>query len=348
MSPNIRANPAVVMDIKDHETVSYDRRRFLDQLGRSAAFLALGPAFGPAARSATDETTLITLLHTNDLHSHLEPFSEDDRRNADLGGAARRATLVKRVRRENPNTLLVDAGDAFQGTPFYNFYRGEADYRIMSDVGYDVVNLGNHDFDGGLDALSNAMKFATFAIVSANYDFSRTPLRGRIKPYVIKQFDRVKVGIFGIGIAFEGLVMPANRPGVGYRDPVLAAREAVRRLRQTEGAVLVICLSHLGIYDRPSENTTQAKSVLGDRQLAEQVEGIDAIIGGHTHTFMREPVVVQRPGGGATLIFQVGFGGIKVGRLDFLVKGNKVKSASGRLLSGAEMAVEARADFLSS
>lgn len=323
--------PPIVIDRAVHRIRS--RRAFLHQALQGGASLALAPARELLWQEAPQDSTSITILHTNDLHSHLDPFSDDDRRNAGLGGAARRATLVKRVRKENPNTLLVDAGDAFQGTAYYNFFRGEADYRAMSAVGYDVVTLGNHDFDSGVDALTAAMKHAKFDVVSANYDFSRTLLRDRVKPYVVKQFGRVKVGVTGVGIAFDGLVLPANRVGVRYLDPVSAVRETVRRLRSRESAALVIVLSHLGLYDRSQPAGSGAKTRFGDRQLAEQVEGIDAIVGGHTHTFMKEPVMVQRPGGGTTLIFQVGFGGIKVGRLDFLLKEQKVISATGRLLS---------------
>ncbi len=308
------------------------RRKFIGRLIHGSFGLALVPHFSPLGLPA-EETTHITVLHTNDLHSHIDPFPADDARNAGLGGAARRATLVKRVRKENPNTLLVDAGDAFQGTPYYNFYRGQADYRVMSAVGYDVVTLGNHDFDGGLDALAQAMKFANFDFVSTDYDFSGTVLRNRVRPFVIKKFGNVKIGIFGLGIAFEGLVMPQNHPGVRYRDPVQAARETVRRLRFQEGALLVICLSHLGFYDRNRESSNRTRPELGDRELAEQVEGIDAIVGGHTHTFMKEPVIVPQPDGRSTLIFQVGFGGINVGRLDFFIRQGKVISATGRLLS---------------
>lgn len=314
----------------------WSRRHFLEQTLRTGAGLALGlrPAAMAQAGSRDQTTeTQITILHTNDTHSRLEPFPPDDRRYGGLGGAARRATLVRKIRQENPHTLLVDAGDAFQGTPFYNFYHGEADYRVMSAIGYDVVTLGNHEFDGGLDALARAINFATFDIVSANYDFRQTILRDRIKPYVVRELAGVKVGIFGLGIALDGLVVESNRRGVIYLDPVQTARAMVRTLKLKEEAVLVICLSHLGYYPRkegvPSE---QKKEEFGDVELAEQVEGIDAIIGGHTHTFMREPVVVRRPGGGTTVIFQVGFGGINLGRLDFFIRERSVARWSAEVI----------------
>src|SRR5438445_4676144 len=139
--------------------------------------------------------TLITFLHTNDTHSQIDPISDSDKQNGGKGGVARRATLVKRVRKENPNTLLIDAGDVFQGTPYFNFYKGEVEYKAMSLIGYDVVTLGNHDFDNGVVALASAMKFATFDFVSTNYDVRGTPLEARVKPYVVRTLANVRIGL---------------------------------------------------------------------------------------------------------------------------------------------------------
>src|SRR5437868_3013501 len=158
---------------------------------------------------------LITILHTNDTHSQIDPVSESDKQWAGKGGVARRATLVKRVRKENPNTLMVDAGDVFQGTPYFNFYKGEVEYKSMSLIGYDVVTLGNHDFDNGVEGLVSAMKFANFDFVSANYDFRGTPLETRFKPYVVRTFGNVRVGLFGLGISPDNLITPANFKEIG-------------------------------------------------------------------------------------------------------------------------------------
>src|SRR5437868_15258413 len=152
--------------------------------------------------------TLITILHTNDTHSQIDPVADTDKEYGGKGGVARRATLVKRVRKENPNTLLIDAGDVFQGTPYFNFYKGEVEYKAMSLIGYDVVTLGNHDFDNGVEGLVSAMKFANFDFVSANYDFRGTPIESRVKPYVVRDIAGVRVGIFGLGINPEGLITP--------------------------------------------------------------------------------------------------------------------------------------------
>src|SRR5437016_14110600 len=131
--------------------------------------------------------TLITILHTNDTHSQIDPIADSDKQYGGKGGVARRATLVKHVRKENPNTLLIDAGDVFQGTPYFNFYKGEVEYKAMSLIGYDVVTLGNHDFDNGVAGLVAAMKFANLDLVSTNYDLRGSALENRIKTHVVKE-----------------------------------------------------------------------------------------------------------------------------------------------------------------
>src|SRR4029079_240635 len=192
--------------------------------------------------------TLITILHTNDTHSQIDPIPANDRLYPNKGGVARRATLARRIRKENPNTLLIDAGDVFQGTPYFNFYKGEVEYKSMSLIGYDVVTLGNHDFDNGVDALAAAMKFANFDFVSCNYDVRGTPLESRVKRYVVRTVGGVRVGLFGMGISPDNLITPQNFKGVTYNDPVKAAREVVATLRGAERCNLVIGMSHLGYY----------------------------------------------------------------------------------------------------
>jgi 5'-nucleotidase len=269
---------------------------------------------------------LITILHTNDTHSQIDPLPANDRQYPDKGGVARRATLVKRVRKENPNTLLIDAGDVFQGTPYFNFYKGEVEYKSMSLIGYDVGTLGNHDFDNGVAALAAAMKFANFEFVSANYDVSGTPLASRVKPYVVRLIGGVRVGLFGLGISPDNLITPENFKGVKYNDPVKASQDAVAALRERERCTLVVCMSHLGYYPNDREGG------IGDTQVAAQVDGIDFIASGHTHTFMKQPVLTKTPSGGNTIIFQVGRSGIYVGRVDLKLRDGKVVASAGRLL----------------
>jgi 5'-nucleotidase len=237
-----------------------DRRRFLKNSlvtgaaltipGVASRFIAAGdrgeitrPLLSPARGE-----TLITILHTNDTHSQIDPIPDNDKQYGGKGGVARRATLVKRVRAENPNTLMIDAGDVFQGTPYFNFYKGEVEYKSMSLVGYDVVTLGNHDFDNGVEALAAAMKFANFEFVSTNYDVRGTVLESRVKPYAIRTFGDVRIGLFGLGISPDNLITPENFKGVKYMDPVQMSRGVVRLLRDREKCQLVIGMSHLGYY----------------------------------------------------------------------------------------------------
>ena len=270
--------------------------------------------------------TLITILHTNDTHSQIDPLPENDRQYPGKGGVARRATLAKQVRKENPNTLLIDAGDVFQGTPYFNFYKGEVEYKAMSLIGYDVGTLGNHEFDNGVDALAAAIKFANFDLVSCNYDVRGTPLESRVKPYVVRVLDGVRVGLFGMGVSPQNLITPENFKGINFIDPVKAARETVRVLRERERCTLVVGMSHLGYFAKPREGE------IGDSQVAAQVDGIDFIASGHTHTFMKAPVVTKTPSGKNTIIFQVGKSGIYVGRIDLKLRGGQVVSAAGKLL----------------
>ena len=312
-----------------------NRRRFLKSSLITGAALALPSSLispklwsalaAPLLDVAAGEV-LITILHTNDTHSQIDPVSESDKQWAGKGGVARRATLVKRIRKENPNTLMVDAGDVFQGTPYFNFYKGEVEYKSMSLIGYDVVTLGNHDFDNGVNALAAAMKFANFDFVSTNYDVRGTVLEARVKPYAVRTLGGVRIGLFGLGISPDNLITPQNFQGVKYMDPVQMARGVVRLLREQEKCQLVVGMSHLGYYANPRNNE------IGDTQVAAQVNGIDFIASGHTHTFMEKPVLQKNPAGKDTIIFQVGKSGIYVGRIDFKMKDGSVVASAGRLL----------------
>lgn len=256
-----------------------------------------------------DGASRLVVLHTNDTHSRLDPFPMDGGRFAGRGGAARRHTLVKRVRSANDHVLLLDSGDIFQGTPYFNFHAGEPEFRVMSEMGYDAATLGNHDFDNGVDGLADMLPHAKFEFVSANYDVKGTALEKRVRSYWIHEAGPVKIGIFGLGIAFEGLILPRLHEGVSYADPVERASATARELRD-QGCSLVVCLSHLGYRyrdpDRPS-----------DRTVAAAVPDVDLILGGHTHTFMDRPVAFGRLGRRPdALIAQVGWGGMRLGRID--------------------------------
>jgi 5'-nucleotidase len=270
--------------------------------------------------------TLITILHTNDTHSQIDPILENDKNYAGKGGVARRATLVKHVRKENPNTLLIDAGDVLQGTPYFNFYKGEVEYKAMSMIGYDAGTIGNHEFDNGVESLAKALTFANFDIVSTNYDVRGSALENRVKTHAVKVVAGVRIGLFGLGISPAGLITDDNFKPLKYLDPVRASREAVKLLRGQESCALVLGMSHLGYYPTPKRDE------IGDTQVAAQIDGIDFIASGHTHTFMEKPVLQKTPSGNDTIVFQVGRSGIYVGRVDFTLKDGRVTAFAGRLL----------------
>ncbi len=262
-----------------------------------------------------EKSKKITILHTNDQHSRIEPFGPLDARNANKGGFARRATLVEKIRKEEENILLLDSGDIFQGTPYFNFFGGELEFKLMSYLNYDVATIGNHDFDNGLEGLYAQLPHAKFDFVCSNYDFTHTLMEGKTKPYTLLKKDGVKIGIFGLGIELEGLVTKSLYKETEYLDPVEMSQEMVKLL-QRKGCDLIICLSHLGYKYRKEPNK------ISDVKLASLTSGIDIILGGHTHTFLPEPQFYKNKEGKDVLINQVGFAGLLLGRIEVIFNPN--------------------------
>ena len=300
------------------------RRDFIQKSVAGSALLTVG---GLSLSSFdTLETKHITILHTNDVHSHIDPFPADHPRNANMGGVARRANLIESIRKENPNVLLLDAGDIFQGTPYFNYYGGELEFKLMSMLNYDLATMGNHDFDNGLEGFYAQLPHAKFDFVSANYDFKNTMLDGIVKPYKTFKKDGIKIGIFGLGVELEGLVDKKNYKETIYNDPIETAQEMTRILKTQEKCDLVICLSHIGYSYKNEPNK------VSDLNLAAKTKDIDLIIGGHTHTFLDKPTIVKNLDGIDTLVNQVGCYGINLGRIDFYFDKDKNKSNSGRTI----------------
>ncbi len=300
------------------------RRTFLKKSAAAGTFLGVG-SLGLLSFSSEEKRKHITILHTNDTHSHIEPFSADHAQYPNMGGIARRYTLVKNIREENPNTLLLDAGDIFQGTPYFNFYGGEVEFKLMSKLGYDAATIGNHDFDNGIEGLLAQLPNADFPFLSANYDFKNTVLEGMVNPYKVFTKDGVRIGVFGIGIELQGLVSKKLYKETEYLDPVEISRATVSRLKNEENCELVICLSHLG-YNYKDDK-------ISDMQLASKTKDIDLIIGGHTHTFLPKPTVVKNSEGIDTIVNQVGWAGINLGRIDFFLSEDGKKEGKGRSIS---------------
>lgn len=287
------------------------RKEFLKQ----SAYLAAGSTWvaklGSRFTGSLDGAS-ITILYTNDTHSRLDPFPANAREFSGLGGIAKRSALVNKIRAEENNLLLLDAGDVFQGTPWFDVYGGKVDFELMSEMGYDAMAIGNHEFDLGLEGFAEAAQFAEFPFLAANYSTLKTPINPFVERQIIKEFEGFKIGIFGLGIQFDGIVDPSLHKGVRHRDPVIISKRVIESLREFHQCDYVICLSHLGYQYVDSGR-------IDDVTLARSVPGIDLIIGGHTHTFLEEPVFVQNPGGSHTLITQMGHSGVRLGRIDLRI-----------------------------
>ena len=299
------------------EFKSNSRRNFLKSIGIMGSSAVFFPFDSLEAKSSIEK---ITILHTNDVHSRIDPFPMDGSRNQGLGGVAARAALIQQIRAQEKNVLLLDAGDIFQGTPYFNLYGGELELKLMSKMGYDAATLGNHDFDNGVEGFAKQMHNADFPILCANYDFKNTALEGRTKPYTIFKKGQLRIGVFGIGIELKGLVEPKNYGETIYMEPVVRANKIAEILRNEERCNLVICLSHLGYKYKDKK--------VSDQILAKETSNIDLIIGGHTHTFMEIPEKLLNAKMQEVQIFQVGFAGINLGRIDYFFELDKKKKTS--------------------
>ena len=293
-----------------------NRRNFLQTFGTGIMVTSVG-AFPLRALAAEPEFIKLTILHTNDVHSRIEPFPMDGGRYQGLGGAARRAALIEQVRATEENVLLFDSGDIFQGTPYFNFYGGELEFKLMSEMRYDAATIGNHDFDAGIDGLYEQLPHANFPFISSNYDFSDTIMNGKTLPYKIFNIDKLKIGVLGVGIELEGLVPAALYQETRYLDPIEQANHTAAQLKGDEKCDYVICLSHLGYkYGNEPERPS-------DVILAARSKNIDLILGGHTDTFLDQPDVIANQDGKPVLINQVGWAGILLGRLDIIFERNR-------------------------
>lgn len=299
------------------------RRNFIQQTAAATSLITLG-TWSLSSFSSENKTTKITILHTNDVHSHIDPFGPNDGKNPNQGGVARRARLIENIRNENPNTLLLDAGDIFQGTPYFNYYGGELEFKLMSKLKYDAATIGNHDFDNGIDGLLAQLPHAKFDFLSANYDFSNTILNTQVKPYKVFEKAGIKIGVFGLGVKLNGLVDKNLYKETEYLDPIETAQEMTRILKENEQCNIIICLSHLGYYYKDFPDR------ISDLNLAKATKNIDLIIGGHTHTFLEKPTVVKNIEGENMLVNQVGCYGINLGKIDFYLDNDKNKTANGK------------------
>lgn len=282
------------------------RREFIIQTGLVGLGASISTGF--ITKSNLKKPVKLTILHTNDTHSNIDPLPSNHAKFPNMGGVARRYELIQEVRSVEKNVLLLDAGDIFQGTPYFNRFGGVLEHKLMTELGYDAATMGNHDFDGGLNGFAKAKEYADFPFLCSNYDFSNTLLDGLTDEHTLFHFDGIRIGVFGLGVELKGLVPDVHFGETRYLDPIEMAQEQVKKLKR-KGADLIICLSHLG-YSYES-------SKISDLVLAKSTEGIDLIIGGHTHTFLEKPTEVSNLSGKTTFINQVGWAGVQVGRIDF-------------------------------
>lgn len=290
------------------EFKSLNRRNFLKNIGVLGGTIALSQL--PTDLWAKPTEIKLTILHTNDVHSRIEPFPMDGSKLQGLGGVARRSTLINKIRKEEKHVLLFDAGDMFQGTPYFNLFDGELELTLMSKLGYDAGTFGNHEFDNGIDGILKHFDKANFPFVTSNYDFSNTALAGKTKEYLILERGGIRIGVFGLGVNVEGLVDKKNYAGMKYLNPIAVANRIVPTLKNKHKCDIVICLSHLGY----SYTTDQ----ISDLKLAAATKDIDLIIGGHTHTYLEEPTRVLNAAGKETIVNQAATGGAILGRIDFI------------------------------
>ena len=286
------------------------RRNFIQNIVLGTGTLLVSPSL--FSQENLKKKKRLVILHTNDTHSTIEPFPSKHSKFPNMGGVSKRHTILQKIRSEEEHVLLLDAGDIFQGTPYFNTFNGELEMKLMSLLQYDAATMGNHDFDIGLEGFLNAQQFANFPFLCANYDFSETILSGKTKAYHIFHKAGIKIGVFGIGVALKGLVPMDKYGNTRYFDPISTANKIASELK-SKSCDLVICLSHLGFE---YEN----KSINSDRKLAAETENIDIILGGHTHTFFDKPLVLKNTKNKDVLVNQVGWGGVYLGRIDIDVE----------------------------
>lgn len=296
---------------------AYNRRRFIKTTGGLALASMLVPV-GLSLFSAKKEDYIkLTILSTNDVHSRIDPFPLDDKRFPGMAGFAQRSTIVKQIRDEQEHVLLFDAGDIFQGTPYFNMYGGKLEFELMSKMGYDAATMGNHDLDNGLTGFDKYLSEAKFPFICSNYDFSKTILDKKTVPYQIFEKGPLKIGVIGVGVELEGLVSKKNYGAIIYQDPIIKANELAKLLKEEKKCDLVVCISHLG-FEYESEKVS-------DKVLAAKSRNIDYIIGGHTHTFMETAAEVINLDNEIVMISQTGWGGINLGRMEIIFSSEKTK-----------------------
>lgn len=286
-----------------------NRRDFIQKNAVASALLALGN-YPLEVFAKEEEFEQLTILHTNDTHSHIEPFPENHKQYPGMGGINNRYHIIEEYRKTRKHVLLLDAGDIFQGTPYFNYYKGELEIKAMSTMQYEASTIGNHDFDGGIENLALQLEKASFTMLNNNYTIEDSPLHKIVKPYKIIHKGKLKIGITGTGVALEGLVPKHLYGNLKYEDPITRTNHYAKLLKEDMKCDFVICLSHLGYQYKTSK--------VSDKILAANSTHIDLIIGGHTHTFMDKPDIIENKNQERVLVTQAGWAGVQLGIIDVI------------------------------
>ena len=294
-----------------------NRRHFLQQTMLSAGAFTTSFLLPKKGANTNEEEQPIVILHTNDMHSHVEPFPMDGSSNQGRGGLAARAQIINEIRGKNKHVLLLDAGDIFGNTPYFELFKGEPEIKAMNVMKYDAVTIGDQDFLSGIHNYANMINhFANFPVVICNYDFSNTSFQNKNLPYETFKKGAVKIGVTGVGIELQGLIADDLYGNVKYLNPIENANRTADILKRKEGCDLIICLSHLGDAYKTDR--------ISDEVLAKESYDIDLIIGGHTHRFFSEPRKYINKRGKEIIVNTAGWAGMQLGRLDYnLLKNGK-------------------------
>jgi 5'-nucleotidase / UDP-sugar diphosphatase len=288
------------METKENEAMTkFQAHRFLTVF-LIAVCLLWAPVMAAEAPPPCD--LHFTILHTNDLHAHDDPYIEHGR---SIGGMDRIVHLIHSIKSHNPDDVLtIDAGDIFQGTPYFKFYHGATEVELLNDAGYDIYTIGNHEFDNGPDNLAKQLKAAKFDVVDCNLDASGCPeLAAEIKRSVVKTIHGQKVGFIGAILPdLKSITLLSGKVNVinAEDDWIAPIREEIARLKE-QGVNKIILVTHVGVDL--------------DRKLAALPE-VDAIIGGHSHTRLDKPIIIEHPDGSHCIIVQTGCYGKALGKLD--------------------------------
>ncbi|MEP4769652.1 MAG: bifunctional metallophosphatase/5'-nucleotidase [Roseibium sp.] len=290
----------------------------------SAAVLSVSTALSTAAYADYS----LTILHTNDFHSRIEPINkydstckaEDNAEGKCFGGTARLDTVIKDRRAASNNSILVDGGDQFQGTLFYTYYKGKAAAEFMNQLGYDGMTVGNHEFDDGPEVLRGFMDAVDFPVLMSNADVSKEPkLADVLKPSIVIERGGEKIGLIGLTPQdTDELASPG--PNVTFSDPVAAVTREAEKLK-ADGVNKIIVLSHSGYKV--------------DKMVAAEAPGIDVIVGGHSNTYLSNtsdraqgpyPTMIDGPDGTPTAVVQAYAYGKFLGELNVTFDDNGVIS----------------------